>query len=132
MPDASGDFAELVWPALFTPEDRAAANKVLLGVELSVRQTVLDEIDWQASSKPIRSPVGLLRKLCVKAKAGEFEADGAHRIATARRELQQRRIAAQAARNQQESARQDGSSDRMSEETRQKLTDLRRRLAGGR
>ncbi|MGM9489537.1 hypothetical protein, partial [Ideonella sp. YS5] len=75
----------LVWPALFEAEDRDAASKHLSALDQAVQQLVLDEIDWQHAQKPVRSPVALLRTLCKKAIAGEFTADGGHRIAGARR-----------------------------------------------
>jgi hypothetical protein len=53
-----------------------------------MQQLVLDEMAWQQAHKAVRSPVALLRTLCRKAMAGEFAADGAHRISSARHRRQ--------------------------------------------
>lgn len=80
----------LVWPTIFEDGDRVAAKRHLAGLDQAVQQLVLDEIDWQHAQKAVRSPVALLRTLCRKAMAGEFAADGAHRISSARRRRQAR------------------------------------------
>lgn len=87
-PPAEGSEESLVWPSLFEEEDRSAARRHLAGLDRAIQQLVLDEIDWQHARQPVRSPVGLLRTLCRKARAGEFAADGAHRISSARRKRQ--------------------------------------------
>jgi hypothetical protein len=87
-PPAEGSEESLVWPSLFEDEDRSAARSHLAGLDRAIQQLVLDEIDWQHARQPVRSPVGLLRTLCRKARAGEFAADGAHRISSARRKRQ--------------------------------------------
>lgn len=86
----------LVWPAPFGAQegDREAAARHLAGLDRGMQQTILDEVAWRASQGTVRSPVGLLRTLCRKAAAGEFAADGAHRIASARRQRDQAPLAA--------------------------------------
>ena len=82
--------AELIWPDCFEQSDRAVACRHLKGLDADAQQAVLDEIDWQRAAKPVRSPVALLRSLCVKAREGTFIADGAHRIAGVRRKRLER------------------------------------------
>jgi len=81
----------LVWPSHFDAHggDREAAARHLSGLDHETQQTILDEVAWRASQGTVRSPVGLVRTLCRKAAAGEFAADGAHRIASARRKRDQ-------------------------------------------
>ncbi|MBQ0960444.1 hypothetical protein KAK06_15940 [Ideonella sp. 4Y11] len=88
----------LVWPAPLGAQegDREAAARHLAGLDRVMQQTLLDEVAWRASQGTVRSPVGLLRTLCRKAAAGEFAADGAHRIASARRQRDQAALAAAA------------------------------------
>ena len=91
---------DLIWPGCFEPGDREVARRHLNGLDQGVQQALLDEIDWQRAAKPVRSPVALLRSLCVKAREGTFIADGAHRIAGARRkrlERERQALAAQTA-----------------------------------
>ena len=91
---------ELIWPGCFEQGDREVASRHLNGLDQGVQQALLDEIDWQRAAKSVRSPVGLLRALCVKAREGTFIADGAHRIAGARRkrlERERQELAAQTA-----------------------------------
>ena len=79
--------AALVWPSLFSDEDKAHAGRHLAGLDRSIQQQLLDEIEWQhAHGKAIRSPVALTRALARKVNEGTFAADGAHRIAAARRQ----------------------------------------------
>ncbi|CAD5366552.1 conserved hypothetical protein [Rubrivivax sp. A210] len=75
----------LIWPKLFAETDQAMAQQHLHGLDRSIQQSVLDEIDWmRESGKPIRSPVALARALATRARRGEFAPDGAHRVASAR------------------------------------------------
>ena len=79
--------AALVWPPLFSDEDKAHAGRHLAGLDRSMQQQVLDEIDWQhVQGKAVRSPVALTRALARKVIDGTFAADGAHRVAAARRQ----------------------------------------------
>lgn len=71
----------LAWPPCFEPADRAACLRFLASVEVPMQQTILDEIDWVHRQGKVRSPVGLVRVLCLKALTGEFVAEGAHRVA---------------------------------------------------
>jgi hypothetical protein len=89
QPDADGR-DPLVWPLIFEDGDRDAAQRHLAGLDRAMQQLVLDEMAWQQAHKAVRSPVALLRTLCRKAMAGEFAADGAHRISSARRRRQAR------------------------------------------
>jgi hypothetical protein len=123
----------LAWPDLFEPEDREAATQHLAGLDQAIQQLVLDEIDWQHAQKPVKSPIGLLRTLCKKALAGEFTADGAHRIAGARRRRQQALRAQDAQANKAARPSPDSSESADSAAAREKLRAMSaawRRKAG--
>ncbi len=78
--------ASLSWPGLFTEDDKVHAGRHLAGLERSIQQLLLDEIEWQSNlGTTIRSPVALTRALARKVNEGTFSADGAHRVAEVRR-----------------------------------------------
>jgi hypothetical protein len=78
------DREPLIWPPCCTSDDRSVAMRHLKDLQGATRQVVLDEVAWVSSCKPVKSPVGLIRKLARLAGAGDFLPEGAHRIAAAR------------------------------------------------
>lgn len=73
----------LIWPESFTDDEQAIALKVLEGLNLIQAQTLLDELEGNAS-KPIRSKIGYLRALKGKVIDGTFIAEVAHIVAKRR------------------------------------------------
>lgn len=72
-----GDF---IFPSWLSEAGRADALKVLECVPQAYWQTLLDELHGAQAMKPIANPVGYLRAMAQKLKAGEFTSEKAGQV----------------------------------------------------
>lgn len=79
-----GDF-EIYYPKQLTPKERELATAHLASVESSQAQEILDELAARLNANAVKtSPLGYLRSLVTRAKAGQFTLEAGTRVAHAR------------------------------------------------
>ncbi len=132
---ALNEAALLHWPRALQehPEELGLAMKLLAGLSAEQQQQVLDEIVFieHHQHRAVRNHLGLLRTLATKARNGEFNPEGAHKVAKMRSERMAREAnvlaqkPTQAAPSGTEASSAPGG---MSEQQRQKFKEIQQSL----
>lgn len=82
---SGGNSSSLIFPKQLQPQEKQQAERYVSGFSLQLAQELLDELAGRLNSQAIRgSPLGYLRTLCNRARAGAFTPEIGIRVAVAR------------------------------------------------
>ena len=80
----------LHFPAALAPEERAAAEAIVIGFEQLAAQAILDELCAAMESRSIRTtPIQWLRSIARRSRDGKFEPTGGVLVAAKRKRLEE-------------------------------------------